>query len=269
MSKIMRGVDNKFAEAFMETAAYDLLKQHRDELFLGIRNGYINIYYRGSSICKCTSPNRRKNVEIAKRYLDLNDQEGTKDIPADDLKREYENENIKNNINDSRYAKKFKERIAQQQLVIENNKTRDSEWVCVDIEYEKQFEKEYDNKNTKRKKPGRFDIIAVTKEAPHSVALIELKCGTKAIGGDSGIVKHAEDYYDLFFKPKGKVVEEHLIPEIIKIVISYRMLFPDHPISHLATKKNEYCKIPKFYFITLENTGDQARDTMRNTMRKY
>ena len=51
MSKNMRGIN--FAEKFKASCLYrELYLNHKDELFLAIRNDYLNIYYNNISIAK-------------------------------------------------------------------------------------------------------------------------------------------------------------------------------------------------------------------------
>lgn len=69
--------------------------------------------------------------------------------------------------------KDWREKQAQQRLVVANNQNRNSDWYCVDLEYTQ----------AKEKDPayGRADLVAVTRwpdaEGRHRVALIELKVG--------------------------------------------------------------------------------------------
>ena len=255
MGKITRGINNEFAEIFNNTAVYDLLLKYPDELFLGIRNNYINIYYRGLSICKGKVVKGEFKAEIAKRYLDSSAPGGYTSITPGALAQHYKR--IKKNI-DTFYACKHKEKDAQQRLVNNNNGNPDSEWICIDIEYKKQ------RLSGAEADPGRFDIIAVTKAAPHRVALIELKCGVGAIGGSSGILKHACDYRR--FLQSGEF-ENHLIPEIVDMVRSYNMIFPECTLADSVDSEDAFCRMPEFYFITLESRGDRARSTMRRYVR--
>ena len=38
--KLTRGIDEKFAEAFKQTKLFVLYKNHKDELFIGVRNNF-------------------------------------------------------------------------------------------------------------------------------------------------------------------------------------------------------------------------------------
>ena len=255
MEKLTRGIDRKFAAVFTKTAVYKLLIKHPRELFLGIRNNYINIYYRGLRICKGTIVDGRFRAEIASRYLGLNGSEGYVDISASELARKYRR--IRKNI-DKHYANMNKEKDMLQRLVNNNNGNRDSEWVCVDIKYRMQ------RGSGAEPDPVKFDIIAFTKVAPHRVALIELKCEAKTIGGKIGIVKHLYDYYEFF---KSGDFENYLMPELIDIVRSYGRVFPDNPHMGAAISADTFSKKPEFFFITLEDTEDRAKDKLLRHIR--
>jgi len=246
MDKLTRGIDKGFAEVFKASEAYGLLQDYSYELFLGIRNDYINMYYRGLSICKGRKVCDRFEIEIAKRYLDSMADQGYETISPVELVRYYDQ--IKKNINDN-YAEKRKEKDAQQRLVNNNNANLESAWVCVDVEY------------TRENAPGRFNIIAITKTYPHRVALIELKYGATAMGGSSGILKHAEDYLSFL---KAGDFGQRLIPELSRIMRSYGMFdYIGNPYIDTATSDDGFSRTPGFYFITLKNDDDRARGTMR------
>ena len=253
MDKLIRGIDENFARVFKKDHAFKLLDEYPEELFLGIRNNYINIYYRAASICKGKVSGGRFTAEIAKRYLNINEKQGYVNISGDELVDNYER--IKHNI-DTHYAEKNKEKDAQQRLVMNNNANSASEWVCIDIEYKRQ------RVSSEETDPGRFDIIAITKTLPHRVALIELKYGSAAIGGSSGVLKHTADW--LRFNSEGQFCS-HLIPEIVSIIRSYCLLRSDFPIQGIA--EDMLSKEPEFYFITLDNAEDRARQTMLRYIR--
>jgi hypothetical protein len=42
--KITRGISKDFAEAFKKSELYKLYGEHKDELFIGVRNNYLNLY---------------------------------------------------------------------------------------------------------------------------------------------------------------------------------------------------------------------------------
>jgi len=187
-NKITRGITEDFAEAFKKSELYKLLGEHKDELFIGVRNDYLNLYYNCDSIAKIEYKKRDEKIdcEIDKYYLDGNhynskDKEKRYKIEQKEICKQYEV--IKKHSND----KATPEKKAQSKLVLLNNENLDSNWFCIDVEYVKSFNNRADKKEADFN--GRFDIIALSKMKPHKVALIELKYGSGAIGGTSGIYK--------------------------------------------------------------------------------
>ena len=152
--------------------------------------------------------------------------------------------------------KSAKEKIAQQKLCINNNLNPKAEYYCIDLEYIRQ------RKSKDEELSGRFDIIALSKNKPYSVALIELKFGKDAISGKSGVIKHITDFIS-FASPKANssLFLEHLRPEIVEIVNSYVALRIEMPFKDLTVKDIE--EKPEFYFITLGNENDIARREMK------
>ena len=59
--KLTRGLDEKHLNKFKESNWFEFYKQHQDELFLGIRNNYINLYYKGMNIAKLMSLKKNMN----------------------------------------------------------------------------------------------------------------------------------------------------------------------------------------------------------------
>ena len=208
--KIMRGISKNFADAFKECELYRLYEKYKDELFIGVRNNYLNLYYNCDSIAKIKYTNGSICCEIDKYYTDgkhyNTDKEKRYRIEPIQICEHYEE--IKKHSND----KATPEKKAQSKLVLLNNESKDSNWFCIDVEYVKSF-----NNNTEKEEAdfsGRFDIIALSKEEPHRVALIELKYGSGAISGVSGIFKHVQDYTK--FRHKG-FFEGHLKKKLLKL----------------------------------------------------
>jgi hypothetical protein len=46
-----------FAEAFKQCELFELYEEHKDELFIGVRNNYMNLYYNCDSIAKINYTN--------------------------------------------------------------------------------------------------------------------------------------------------------------------------------------------------------------------
>lgn len=255
--KITRGIKKEFADAFKNCDLYPLYEQHKDELFIGVRNNYLNLYYNCDSIAKVTYTRGKIHCEINRYYLkgvldDSIENKGTQKVTPDYIVKNYDT--IKSNSN----KRTNDERKAQSKLVLMNNANRESNWFCIDVEYIKQYKNiiERDEANLN----GRFDIIALSKSKPHKVALIELKYGTKSIGGESGIFKHVGDFVK--FKEKG-FFESHLKGEIIEIIKSQVDIGIQVPFQ-LPTEIDFL--LPEFYFITLNNNPEKVNGSTPKQM---
>lgn len=252
--KITRGISKEFAEEFKKSDLYKLYEAHKDELFIGVRNNYLNLYYNCDSIAKITYSRNSIRCEIDKYYLD---EEHCTKLEPHQIVAAYENIKEKSN------SKATFEKKAQSKLVILNNNNSSSNWYCIDVEYVKQFK----NKEEKDKDGfyGRFDIIALSKEKPHRVALIELKYGSKSMGGKSGVYKHVEDFKQF---QENRYFDSHLKQEMIDIVESLRYLEIAIPFETPVEK--EEILSPEFYFITLDNNAaTENASTPRQTMSGY
>lgn len=259
--KITRGISKDFAEAFKQSELYKLYREHKDELFIGVRNNYLNLYYNCDSIAKIKYKKRDKIIdcEIDKYYIDgkhYNSKDKRYKIEEKEICKQYEV--IKKHSND----KATPEKKAQSKLVLLNNKNLDSNWFCIDVEYVKSFNNQAEKKEAGFN--GRFDIIALSKIKPHKVALIELKYGSGAIGGTSGIYKHVEDFSK--FREKG-YFEGQLKQEIIEIVKSQKELGIAVPFE---SPEEFDILTPDFYFITFDNNAAKENaSTPKQTMAGY
>lgn len=50
--KIIRGINEEMADALKNSCLHHLYTESQEELFFGIRNGYLNLYYNCDSIAK-------------------------------------------------------------------------------------------------------------------------------------------------------------------------------------------------------------------------
>jgi len=259
--KIIRGISKEFAEVFKKSELYRLYESHKNELIIGVRNDYLNLYYNCDSIAKINFTNSSISCEIDKYYLDGNHyKSGSKEkkykIDQSTICRQYEKIKIHSN------NKATLEKKAQSKLVILNNKNSASNWFCIDIEYVKAFNNAIEK--AKANFSGRFDIIAISKEKPHKIALIELKYGSGAISGQSGIYKHVKDF--IKFGEKG-YFENHLRQEIIEIIKSQINLGINVPFNLPSLSD---LLPPDFYFVTLDNNAKtQNASSPKQTMAGY
>jgi hypothetical protein len=261
--KIIRGISKDFAEAFKKCELYKLYEKHTEELFIGVRNDYLNLYYNCDSIARIEYKKRFKKIicEIDRFYLNGNhynskQKEKRYRIEQSEICKQYQV------IKENSEGKKNFEKQAQSKLVLLNNGNKDSNWFCIDVEYVKQF----NNKQEKNESEfnGRFDIIALSKKKPHRVALIELKYGNGAISGESGIYKHVQDF--IKFGDKG-FFEGHLKKEIIEIIKSQEELGISIPFE---SPEDADILTPEFFFITLDNNAKIGNgSTPKKTMAGY
>ena len=228
-----RGLSEKFITAWDESELKDFYEEHKNELFIGIRDEYINIYYKCASISKISLTSNGFKYEIANRYLNCDAEKGRQTITFDCLKSEYNQ--IKKNVDHIQSAEKISQQIFAQNI----NKNKNSKWQCIDIEYVKDGQ------------AGRFDIIAVTKQKPYKTALIELKYDSGAIGGNNGICKHAEDF--LLFADENRF-ETYLKKELCSIINSYRKLVSS---SKPLVSVEDFNKNADIYFVILANQNNK------------
>lgn len=244
-SEQLRRIDQSFANAFKSSSLYKLYKEHTDELFLGVRDGYINLYHLCNSIAKVSLTRNGIKSEIASYYIDKTQ----KNLYDNDLiVRMFESIKVR-----SRNRSKL-EKQAQQTLALLNNSNPLSNWFCIDVEYEK------------HNMAGRFDLIAISKNTPHRVALIELKYGTNAYGGKSGILTHVKDFSEFLKNNNYEILRK----DIEGILSSLDILDVRVPNSLKGMKAENLCATPEFYFITVNsNPSKLGAASAKQTMAGY
>jgi hypothetical protein len=196
----MRELSDKFMGDLLNTEGKlhpILLRIQKDQtLMLAIRDGFINIYYRGGNILRVTE--HRK--EYYQAFFDTRYNKSGNEIPPtpaiihtpDDAKIWVDSfPKLKVLMDDllSTYGKS--EREFQQLVARENNFSsisNESEYFISDIEV------------TESDPGARFDMIAIRWQATKRksgdncrVAFIEMKYGDSAIGGKAGMLKHLKD----------------------------------------------------------------------------
>ena len=265
--KLTRGISSEFAGTFMKSKLSNLYQQNKDKLFIGVRNNYLNIYYNCDSIStveyKKPRGEKEKRIvcEIDKYYLDGNHYDSkSKDkrfrVDINQLLEDFDTIQANSNkrISD--------EKKAQSKLVILNNSNPNSKWYCLDIEWKKAFASQ--TKKDDAKFNGRFDIIAISKEKPHTVAFIELKYGRNAIGGESGVYKHIHDFHTFTVNNYFESMKKEIV-EIIKSQVNLGIVVPT---SLHGIKSNNITNY-EFYIITLNNTESDNKSSPKQTMAGY
>lgn len=135
-------IDKAFCEAFKRTKFYtEIYQKHKDEIIIGIRDGYINLYYNCDSIAKIRVGQPSKAL-LASYYTDKK----TRSLSDEEYVSLY------NNIKEKSDRRDKKEKQAQERLFIDNNSNPSSGWFCIDVEFTKSLK----GKNTAG--DWRFDI---------------------------------------------------------------------------------------------------------------
>lgn len=236
-----------FCENFKASKFYtEIYCKHQYEIIIGVRDGYINLYYNCASLAKISNTDSKNLMaEISSFYLDGKSPGHNIKITADEFVEKYDI--IKQNSD----KKNKPEKEAQERLFIDNNMNPDSKWFCIDVEYTKSLaETQMEN--------WRFDIIAIMKEEPFTVALVELKYGNSALGGKSGITKHIADFYNFHKKRSFDVLKS----ELISIIKMSKALGVNIPECIQKLKQVDINQQPAYYFITLDNNKEKDNGTL-------
>ena len=189
--KIMRGLnsniinfikqDNSSNAVALRQIISDINGSNPYKLFLGIRDNYINIYYKGMSAIKVIFRDNGtiKEVLTHDKYFSGAGSKYKPVVVADlrDIIAQiniYLSKNVTSTKNSNHIEKEW-----QQSSVVENNASENVDWFCVDMEYI------MERKDKKDPNYGRFDIIAISTEdyAP-TIALIEVKVDTGAFASN-------------------------------------------------------------------------------------
>lgn len=226
----MRGINKQFIEElkigdlsfFLEKA-----KSMRDSLSLEIRDGYINIYYRGGNLLKIVQKRNGYTFNFDSRYC-LN----KKDTSHHELFSSLKSTDIESYINyfdlmlsemDSWFIEHpKKEREYQHGILISNPN-------ILDIEYQINYRDEENNP-----KAMRFDMVLF---ADDSIIIAENKYGNGAICGSAGLSKH---YKDICSVLSNDALHDELLSSIKNIAKNKKDLglidFDIHPLSREKTK---------------------------------
>lgn len=247
------------------------------KLFLGIRNGYFNLYFQGASTGKCSILDTGGlKIKTHCKYLGTGGN-GYQTISQGDFPSRLDK--ILSSIqNHQKSGKGWEEKNVQQALLMANNRNADSVWYCVDMEYTQQ------RQSSDEPCYGRFDIVALSRipdaKGQHQVALIELKVNSGSynsklpkeiqrqiedgtfsidrceVGLGSGIIGHLADFYR--FERAGHFSQ--LREEICQILSTKHKLGFSVPCAGIRPDK--IATQPFFYFLTLCTNISSCEATM-------
>jgi hypothetical protein len=197
----MRGLSSDFLTSLKSGLLQPILDRIKrdDTLMLAIRNGYINIYYRGGNLLRITETQGHYELFFDNKYDQSQNHAlyNGLNLPnkiIDQTQVNYWVSSIANlkEIMDFYFTNNLKlEREFQQLVARENNKSSissETEYFITDIEYA-------DSSNN-----SRFDITAIKWPASGrkdgkncKASFIEMKYGDNQLGGSSGLIKHIQD----------------------------------------------------------------------------
>lgn len=244
------------------------------DLVLQIRNDYINIYYKGGNLAKIESEN---SIQFDENYFNRETDKVKREKAKTTICRNKKNDLLKI-LKGSRDYKAYveqmkplmeeywdwlkkerhtelKEKDMQHSLCI-NNTEKDA-FTVIDLEFQISTISEYKYKTPVRpkgryrnddKKSPRFDIIAV-RNSDKQLCIIELKCGTGALLGKSGLGDHADSFEGTIKRNHEPFVEE--IKDIIQDKKDMGLLSKGFSIND---------KAPEFMFAFVTKKGDKDRE---------
>ena len=265
-----RGISAELIDAFKHHPLYILYRQHADELLIGIRNNYLNIYYQLNNIAEVRLTGDSISCAIHPYFLRHNGN-NNEVLTGTDIETLITDryEAIKHLVENKKNT--TLEKMTQQTLVMQNNASPSSKWFCVDVEWARSFN------NQAEKDSGmasRMDIIAISKKTPHRVAVIELKYGSKSISGNAGVLKHIQDFRTL---KEGSIHDgrridyyEGMRTDICNILKAYDALGITLPETLRNLNSEEFALKPEFFVLTLDNNAvSWGHTTPKQTMASY
>ena len=249
------GITDEFVNRFKASKFYKVIYQeHTDEIIVGVRDGYICLYYNCDCIAKI-EPSYNLTAQIDPYYTN-----GQYSSLTDDEMVE-----LFSLIKQKSDERKKREKQAQQRLYIQNNNSLSSEWFCIDVEYTKSL------RGKSRAEDWRFDIIAISKSKPHKIALIELKYGAGALGEPSGIRTHVKDFYSFHVQDSScEFSFGELKQEVVSMISKLDLLGVSIPEELAEVDGNKISDSPEYYFITLNNNpAEEGKSLPKQTMSGY
>ncbi len=173
------------------------LVQQDEELDVQIRQDYLNIYYKGGNLGKLKG---EKSIEFDMNYFSLGHDEAKE--RHKELIKKFKDVDFESYINDAKEVMKAwfevnpkEERTDQHFLSLNNKFNGGSDYTILDLEYQVSTKSDFSctyPAGAKSFKKPRFDIIAVNKDG--KLCIIELKKGTGALEGTSGLKEHYDCY---------------------------------------------------------------------------
>lgn len=250
------------------------------DLDVQIRNDYLNIYYNGGNIAEVHSD---KSVVFDEFYFYLDikinptklikeDKEVVKKLRSerDSLTNKFKESDFKGYFSDAKIvmdkwlkANPKPERMEQHKLSIENQYNK-SDYTIIDLEYQVSTKSDFvctytPNGKDKPKEP-RFDIIAINNQG--NLCVIELKKGTKALYGRSGLKEHFVCYqksigmkHEPFMIEMENLLEQKQAFNLIDKQLKIKSPIPEFMFAYSYDDKTTIENQDKAFHIECDNVG--------------
>lgn len=199
-----------------------------NSLDLQIRDGYLNIYYRGGSLLRISGfRGKQINIHFDDKYFERGNEravdkswlpESSANISCWLVKLP----DLKKTMDDwFKLYKKF-EREKQHQLCCKTTQHSTSPWIILDIEYAVWLHGDRED-NSAGRRLCRFDMVAVKRSdlknsGPLTVYIVEFKQGENALEGAAGLESHAKDLLQFINEEKDEVAREAFKQSVKNIV---------------------------------------------------
>lgn len=248
----------------------DIVKND-DTLVFQIRNNYVNIYYNGGNLVKIEDKKGTISFDFDEGYFNQGQKTPKKKesllkkkesllkiLESEKPDYQYFVDEMKSNMdsfwnwleNREENPRDLSEKNEQHSLCVNN--TESDEFTVIDLEFQvsnssnykyEKPEKQRKDVNEKKKSP-RFDIIAV-RNSDKQLCVIELKCGTGALFGKSGLGDHADSFEgtikrneEAFKKEIRKIIEDKIALGLLSKGFSIKDNSPEFMFAFVAKEKD-------------------------------
>ena len=232
----MRHIDTRFTNDLLcGDLEYFLteVKNNRNILSLEVRNGYINIYYKGGNLLKITQKAKGYSFHFDAKYCKHEggntNFELLNNLHSDDIDGYKKHFHLMMQEMDAWFDEHPKEeRDYQHRLLISNPE-------IVDIEYQSG-------------RRMRLDMLLFTDS---KLMIVENKFGTGAIGGNAGISKHYSDICEVLNDPK-------LLEELIKSACHISEAKKALGLTDMAIQKSDIKSVEILFLLADYNPRSQS-----------